>query len=57
MKALWKRFKHDESGQGMVEYGMVIALIALALIVALTLFKDKIAAFFGRMGTKLDTVG
>ena len=30
-----KKFFKDESGQGMVEYGLIIALIAIVVIVAL----------------------
>jgi pilus assembly protein Flp/PilA len=57
MKALWNQFRRDESGQSLVEYGLVIALVALAVIGALVIFKDKIAAVFTRMGNTLDTVG
>ncbi len=57
MKALWNQFRSDESGQSLVEYGLVIALVALAVIGALVIFKDKIVAVFTRMGNKLDTVG
>lgn len=32
LKRLWK----DESGQGMVEYGLIIALVAIVIIVALS---------------------
>ncbi len=31
-----KRFLQEESGQGMVEYGLIIALVAIVLITALT---------------------
>jgi Flp pilus assembly pilin Flp len=57
MKALYTSFMSDESGQSLVEYALVIALVALAVIGALVIFKDKIAAVFTRMGNKLDTVG
>lgn len=39
---LWK----EEEGQGMTEYGLIIALVALAIITALVLFGDKIEAMF-----------
>lgn len=39
-----------EEGQGMVEYGLIIALVAVVLVGALTLLKDDIAAVFGNIG-------
>ena len=33
-----KRFLKDESGQGMVEYALIIALIAVAVIAAITVW-------------------
>ena len=38
-----KRFLKDESGQGMVEYALIIALIAVAVIAAITLLSDGIS--------------
>ncbi|MBW8308905.1 MAG: Flp family type IVb pilin [Candidatus Paracaedibacteraceae bacterium] len=32
---LFKRLWNDEEGQGMVEYGLILALIAIVVIVAL----------------------
>jgi len=48
-----KNFLKDESGQGMVEYALIIALIAVALIAAVTLLKDKISGTFGKAGQNL----
>lgn len=42
LKKLWQ----EEAGQGMTEYGLIIALVAVALIVTLGLFKDKIKELF-----------
>ncbi len=44
----------SEDGAEMVEYGLVIAVIALGLLVALGLFKDDIAQFFSDIG---DAIG
>lgn len=42
-----KNFFKDESGQGMVEYGLIIALIAIAVIGALKLLSPAIEGIFG----------
>lgn len=42
LRRLWK----DEEGQGMVEYGLIIVLIAIGVIVALGLLGDEIVAVF-----------
>jgi pilus assembly protein Flp/PilA len=34
MKKLFSWLKNEESGQGMVEYGLILALIAVVVIVA-----------------------
>jgi len=36
----------DERGQGMAEYGLIIALIAVVVIAALTLMGSRISAKF-----------
>ena len=36
----------DENGQGMVEYGLILGLIAVAAVAALLLLGPKIAALF-----------
>jgi len=45
MKKLSTIFK-DESGQGMVEYGLILGLIAVAAVAALLLLGPKITALF-----------
>ncbi len=35
MKKLFSWLKNEESGQGMVEYGLILALIAVVVIMAL----------------------
>jgi pilus assembly protein Flp/PilA len=36
----------DESGQGMVEYGLILGLVAVAAVAALLLLGPKISALF-----------
>jgi pilus assembly protein Flp/PilA len=40
------RIVRNERGQGMVEYGLLTALIAVALIVAVVSMRDEITATF-----------
>lgn len=41
-----KNFFKDESGQGLVEYALIIALVALAAIAAITLLGGRISTLF-----------
>ena len=45
----------DEDGQGMVEYGLIIALIAIVVIAALVLLGPKIKEIFDKTNDALDT--
>ncbi|MGI6166982.1 MAG: Flp family type IVb pilin [Eubacteriales bacterium] len=49
------RFLKDENGQGMVEYGLIIGLIALVVIVALIALGPKIKDLFTNVGDALDS--
>ena len=46
-------FWHDESGQTMVEYGVIIALISVAVIAVLVLLSPQIANVFNMANTEL----
>lgn len=50
-----KQFLQDESGQDLIEYVLIIALIAFAACVGMAAVAGKINAAFGNIGTKLDT--
>jgi pilus assembly protein Flp/PilA len=49
MKQLFKSFWADESGQGLTEYALILALVSVGLIVVLILFRDNIGAVFDRI--------
>ena len=55
MKNLVKNLIREEDGQGLVEYGLIIAAVALAVLVALWAFGDDIVAIFEDIGGKLST--
>lgn len=48
---------NEESGQGMVEYGLILALIAVAAIVVLGALGGKIKATFENANTALNSAG
>lgn len=50
---LRKWFK-DEEGQGMVEYGLIIGLIAVVVIVALVALGPKIRDMFNEVNDEID---
>lgn len=50
---LFKRLVNEEEGQGLVEYGLIIAVVAVALITALTTLKGGISTVFSNAETKL----
>ncbi len=43
----------DEEGQGMVEYGLIIALVAIVVIAALLVLGPKISNIFNEAGNQL----
>lgn len=48
-------FFKNESGQGMVEYGLILALIALAAVAVLGGLGSKVGAIFTKAKDDLDT--
>ncbi len=59
MKEIVKRLITEESGQGMVEYALILALVSIAAILALTglgtSVKDKFAEIVGTLGGTVPT--
>jgi len=48
-----KRLFTEEKGQGMAEYGLIIALVAIVLIGALGVLSGGIGHIFSGIGNKL----
>ena len=53
MVALMKGFHNDESGQGLVEYLLIVALVALAATAGMSSAASYINSAFVRIGQKL----
>jgi len=50
---LVRRFVREEEGQGLVEYALIIGLIAVVAIAALTASGGSISSIFGTISGKL----
>jgi len=53
MKQLFKNLMNDESGQDLIEYALIAALIALGAIVAMGSLSTKISQEFNSIGNTL----
>jgi pilus assembly protein Flp/PilA len=53
MKTLLSRFAADESGATAIEYGLIAALIAVAIITALNTLSGKLQNTFNYVGNQL----
>src|SRR3954468_14221517 len=51
------KFAKDEKGASMVEYILLVALIALAVIAAVVFLKDQVNGKFNDAGSKLSSSG
>ena len=54
MRALLERFVEDEAGQGLIEYALIVALVATALIAILVLFRNSVGNVFNGSRNELD---
>jgi pilus assembly protein Flp/PilA len=55
MKQVFVAFVQDESGQDLVEYALVVAMIALGATASLSSLATSFSTAFASMGTKLST--
>ncbi|HEX6061449.1 MAG TPA: Flp family type IVb pilin [Candidatus Limnocylindria bacterium] len=46
-------FWRTDDGQGLVEYALIIAVIAIAVIVAMLFFRDQLTNLFSSIGNNL----
>lgn len=53
---LIKRFVREEEGQGLVEYALIIGLIAIVAIAALGLAGTQVSALFGKITDSLQDI-
>jgi len=53
MRAVIGKFVQDEQGQGLVEYALIIALVAIGLMAILVLFRNSIGNVFNTSKNRL----
>ena len=46
-------FWRDDQGQGLVEYALIIAVIAIAVIVAMVFLRSQLQTMFSNIGNNL----
>lgn len=54
MQAVLNSFIKDEEGQGLVEYALIIALVAIGLMAILVLFRNSIGNVFNESKNRLN---
>jgi len=52
-----ERFTSEEDGQDVVEYGLLIATIAIVILLATQAFGTEITSWFGRLSGRITTTG
>jgi pilus assembly protein Flp/PilA len=59
MLSLWVRWQmlREQKGQGLVEYALIIVLVAIAVVVAITALGAEISKVFETVTTKLSKTG
>ena len=48
-----RAFFREDAGQGLVEYALIIAVIAIAVIVAMIFLRDQLQNIFSNIGNNL----
>jgi Flp pilus assembly pilin Flp len=51
------QFLHDEAGQDVVEYGLLIATIAIVVLIGVGIFGNNIQVWFQNLAARITTVG
>ena len=52
----WFRVRDEESGQGLVEYALIIAIVSLGAVLALGFLSGRINDLFSKAGNSLNTL-
>ena len=56
MRKLINRFRQDEEGAALVEYGMLVGLIAVICVTAVTLLGNEVSQAFSSIASSLSAI-
>jgi pilus assembly protein Flp/PilA len=56
MRKLINRFRRDDEGAALVEYGMLVGLIAVICVAAVTLLGQEVSTAFSNIAASLATI-
>jgi pilus assembly protein Flp/PilA len=56
MRKLINRFRREDEGAALVEYGMLVGLIAVICVVAVTTLGTEVSAAFSKIAAALSAV-
>jgi pilus assembly protein Flp/PilA len=56
MRKLINRFRRDDDGAALVEYGMLVGLIAVICVVAITTLGTEVSTAFSKIASSLSGV-
>ena len=56
MRKLINRFRRDEEGAALVEYGMLVGLIAVICVAAVTLLGQEVSTAFSSIAASLSAI-
>jgi pilus assembly protein Flp/PilA len=54
MLSLFQRFWSEDTGQGLTEYALILALVSVGLIAIMVVFRDAIGGIFRQIATVLE---
>ena len=53
MKALFNRFVQEESGQDIIEYGLLVGIITTGAVTAILAIGPKVTTYFSRLNSTI----
>jgi len=55
LRNLFAKLNLDKKGQDLTEYGLLVALIAIVVVIAVTFFGGEVSEFFDALGNAVES--